>query len=156
MSVLKRFLPAWFAGPALDGPAVSVHDILAGQHRRVELQSPPRTAPGKTRVHLFAGHFESSAAAWHYCFYHTRHRPTALSNDLPNAYVDTAHIEVRFEDYQRRLAEILPPSPVAALLREMDNRNTLVIIAEPAFSGLPYALNDTPYLGYLGPLVIKN
>ena len=154
MSFMKRFLPIWFSGPEPDTPAISAVDILARQYRRVELTLPPRPGPGKKRIHLFAGDFASSAAAWHYCFYHTRDETEALAGDLPNAYLDTSFVEVRFEDFPRRLPEFLRPMEVADVITQMDGANTLVIISEPAFGDLAYALNDTPRLRYLGPMVV--
>ncbi len=156
MSFVKRLLPARFAGQTAGPAAVSVQDVLARQYRRVELNLPPRTAPGKLRIHLFAGEFETSAAAWHYCFYHTRGENEALARELPNAYVDTSHVEVRFDNYSRRLAEFLLPGDVARVENQMAGANTLVIIAEPAFGGLAYALNDTSCLRYLGPMVVTD
>lgn len=147
---MQRLFSAWSPGSAPD----SARDILAGQYRRVEPQLPPPTAPGKMRIHLFSGVFESSAAAWHYCYSHGPDRPEELTRDLPDAYIDTSHVEVRFEDFGRRLDEFLLPADVAAVVHQMDGANTLVIIAEPAFGGLAYALNDTPRLRYLGPMVV--
>lgn len=155
MSFIKRILPARFAGAAPERAAVSAKDILAQQHRRIERQSPPPTAPGKIRIHLFSGHFETSADAWLYCFDQTPDIPAPLVQDLPHAYIDMSEVEVRFEDYATRLGEFLLPGSVAQLVAKMDGGNTLVIIAEPAFAGLAYALHHTPKLQYLGPMVVE-
>ncbi len=107
------------------------------------------------RIHLFAGDFASQGAAWHYCFYQEHNRPEDITRDLPNAYIDTSHVEARYGDFEARLEEFLLPGDVADVVSRMKGANTLVIIAEPAFGGIAYALNDTPRLRYLGPLVVN-
>ena len=143
------------AGAEVGTSSDAVMAILAGQRRRVEPQLPPETAPGKMRIHLFAGDFASQGAAWHYCFYQEHNRPEDITRDLPDAYIDTAHVEARYADFEARLDEFLLPGDVADVVKRMNGANTLVIIAEPAFGGIAYALNDTPRLRYLGPLVVN-
>lgn len=106
------------------------------------------------RIHLFSGDFVNYESAWHYCFYTEANRPQDLTRDLPNAYIDTDFVEVRHGDYEDRLDEFLYNDDVADVIARMAGANTLVIIAEPAFSDLAYALNDTPRLRYIGPLVV--
>lgn len=142
------------AGAEVGTSAETVLAMLAGQQRRVEPSLPPETAPGKMRIHLFAGDFASQGAAWHYCFYQEHNRPEDITRDLPNAYIDTAHVEARYGDFEARLDEFLLPGDVADVVSRMNGANTLVIVAEPAFGGIAYALNDTPRLRYLGPLVV--
>lgn len=155
MSFLKRLWPARPVGTEVGSPANMVLAVLAGQRRRVEPSLPPPTAPGKMRIHLFAGDFASQGAAWHYCFYQDNNRPEDITRDLPDAYIDTTHVEARYGDYEARLDEFLLPGDVADVVSRMAGANTLVIIAEPAFGGIAYALNDTPRLRYLGPLVVN-
>ena len=152
---MRRFLPAWFAGAGVGSRADTVLALLAGQRRRIEPSLPPATAPGKMRIHLFAGDFANQGAAWHYCFYQAHNRPEDLIRDMPNAYIDTAHVEACYQDFEARLDEFLLPGDVADIISRMAGANTLVIIAEPAFGGLAYALNDTPRLRYMGPLVVN-
>jgi len=129
-------------------------DVLTSNRRRVEPTLPPPTGPGKMRIHLFSGDFASKDTAQHYCFYTENNRPEDLTRELPDAYIDTAHVEVQFNAARTRLEEFLLPADVARYIKQMDGANTLVIIAEPAFGDLAYALNDTTRLHYLGPLVV--
>jgi hypothetical protein len=154
MSFIKRFLPPWKTGAASSGTGLSVIERLGANRRRVEPTLPPATGPGKMRIHLFAGDFASKETADHYCFYVENNRPEDLTRDLPDAYIDTTHVEVQYNAARARLEEFLLPADVARILKQMDGANTLVIIAEPAFGGLAYALNDTTRLRYLGPLVV--
>lgn len=130
-------------------------DLLASRQRRIEPQLPPATSKGKMRIHLFAGQFATVEAAQHYCFYSENNRPEDLTRELPDAYIDTDHVEVCFDDHVARLASFLLPADAAAVSRKIGTDNTMVIIAEPAFGGLAYALYDTPRLRYLGPLVVS-
>lgn len=123
-------------------------------------KSPPKAQlgaplpPDKSRVHFFAGNFADRDAARHYCFYSERNVPEDLTRELPNAFIDIAHVEVVFEGHRERLSEFLDVDAVETMLREIDHKNTMIMIAEPAFGGFPYALNDTSVLTYLGPLVV--
>lgn len=154
MSIFKRLIPSALVGRTADRGAPSVLDLLASHRRRVEPTLPPPTGPGKMRIHLFAGDFASHEAAWHYCFFTEQNRPEDLTRELPDAYIDTKYVEMQFARAMERLEEFLLPADVATVIRKMDGANTLVIIAEPAFAGLAYALYDTPRLRYLGPMVV--
>ena len=155
MSLLKRFLPSFRPVSAAGPSPALVRDMLDSQRRRVEPQLPPPTPYGKQRIHLFAGHFATEALARFYCFHDDGDRPAELMRDLPDAYIDPTHVEVCYENSLNRLSAFLLPADAAAMHRRMGDSNTLVIIAEPAFAGLAYALNDTSRLTYLGPLVVK-
>lgn len=155
MSLLKRFIPSLRPVPAAGLSPAVVRRMLASQPRRVEPLLPPPTPYGKLRIHLFAGNFANADMARYYCFQADGDRPADLMRELPDAYIDTTHVEVCFQDSLNRLSVFLLPADAAAMQRKMGDNNTLVIIAEPAFAGLAYALNDTTRLTYLGPLVIK-
>lgn len=155
MSILKRLLPSFLTSSEKGQTSVSVLELLASKRRRTEPQLPPPTPFGKMRIHLFAGSFASEDAARHYCYYTEKNRPEDLTRELPDAYIDTAHVEVCYDDSLNRLSSFLLPADAAAMHRKMGENNTLVIIAEPAFAGLAYALNHTQRLQYLGPLVVR-
>lgn len=155
MSLLTRLLPSFLTPSGHQQPTLSVLDILASKRRRTEPQLPPPTSFGKMRIHLFAGGFASEDAARHYCYYTENNRPEDLTRELPDAYIDTAHVEVCYNDALNRLSSFLLPADASAMHAKMGDKNTLVIIAEPAFAGLAYALNDTARLTYLGPLVVR-
>ncbi|MEJ6397437.1 hypothetical protein [Yoonia sp. 208BN28-4] len=115
----------------------------------------PRALPGgKGRIHFLAGDFRDEAAARAYCYDAIGDLPEALTRDQPEAFIDTDHVEVSFGTHRDRLSEFLDDDTVAGLLDEIDGQNTLIIVAEPAFGGLPYTLQDTEILTYLGPQVV--
>jgi hypothetical protein len=119
-------------------------------------EAAPPVPEGKMRLHLFCGHFFSEAEAEAYCYDAPDHNhPEPLTRDLPGAYIDPAFVEIGFAaDIPNRLAEFFDPDGVAERLVEIGNCNTLVMIAEDAFGGFPYSLNNTPVLAYLGAFVV--
>lgn len=115
----------------------------------------PKALPhGKGRIHLLAGDFRDEDTARAYCYDAQGDLPEALTRDQPGAFIDTTHVEVSFGTHAERLSEFLDDDIVGHLLEEIDGQNTLIIIAEPAFGGLPYTLEDTDILTYLGPQVV--
>ncbi|MCF2871002.1 hypothetical protein L0664_07985 [Octadecabacter sp. G9-8] len=112
--------------------------------------TPPPTNPN--RVHIFHGTFASELEATDYCLTPVgRNKPEPLTRDLPDAMIDTSEVEIIFG--QARIAAATPmftPNP-NGLLRDIGTDNTVIMIADAAFGGLPYTLNDTPCLRYAGP-----
>jgi len=102
------------------------------------------------RVHLFYGSFASELEATDYCITPLgRNKPEPLTRDLPDATIDTTEVEIIFG--ASRIAAAVPMfSPNNGLIGQIGAHNTVVIIAEAAFFGLPYTLNDTPVLTYAG------
>ena len=122
----------------------------------------PATAPppqvGSDRLHLFSGHFRSEETAMSYC-YDTPddNHPEPLTRDLADAYIDTNFVEVAFGGRaQHALHLILPANEIDAMNDRRGEDNTLVMISEAAFGGLPYTLNDMPTLRYLGAFTISS
>lgn len=119
-----------------------------------ETATPPPTNPN--RVHIFHGTFGSELEATDYCLTPiARNKPEPLTRDLPDAMIITSEVEIIFGT--ARIGSALPmlSGPVSDLFREMGDDNTIVMIAEAAFGGLPYTLNDTPKLRYAGPFEVK-
>lgn len=115
---------------------------------------PPPANPD--RVHIFHGTFASELEATEYCLTPMgRNKPEPLTRDLPDAMIDTSEVEIIFGG-PRIIGAVpmLSPNP-DALLREIGTDNTVIMIAEAAFGGLPYTLNDTPNLRYAGPYTAR-
>jgi len=156
MSVFHRMLASIGIASVPAAPASNVKDLLKAQPRRPQLNLPPPTAEGLIRVHLFTGYFASLQTAKHYCHYTEDDRPEDIVRDLPHAAFDVSFIEIVFQHIETRLRTILPPADLGEVTDKIGAANTLIIIAEPAFGGLAYALHDTTRLDYLGPFVVKN
>lgn len=112
---------------------------------------PQKGAPQSNRVHIFHGTFATELNATRYCLdAPSRNEPEPLARDLPDATIDTAEVEIIFG--QDRIAVAVPmfATNPQALLDQIGTDNTIIMIAEAAFMGLPYALNDTPALRYAG------
>ncbi|MEO9864927.1 MAG: hypothetical protein ABJM61_06405 [Yoonia sp.] len=149
MSLFRRLLPVVFSGTGLP---VGLGFLRRDRSRQPKLGKP--LPADKSRVHFFAGNFASKDAARHYCFHSERNVPEDLTRELPDAFIDIAHVEVVFGGHRERLSDFLDMDGVETLLREIDHKNTLVMIAEQAFGGFPYALNDTSVLHYIGDKVV--
>ncbi|MFB1026180.1 MAG: hypothetical protein QMC33_12875 [Octadecabacter sp.] len=103
------------------------------------------------RVHVFHGTFVSELAATSYCFdAPSRNEPEPLTRDLPDAMIDTTEVEIIFGTARIGSAVPMLTQYTEDLFNEIGSDNTLVLIAEAAFGGLPYSLNDTPVLRYAG------
>ncbi len=120
--------------------------LLRPVHDLSDSAVPPPANPN--RLHVFAGSFGMELEATDYCLTPLgKNQPEPLTRDLPDAMIDTSEVEIIFGE--TRIVSALPmlqPRP------EVGGANTLVLIAEAAFGGLPYTLNDTPKLRYLGPV----
>ena len=116
---------------------------------------PPKApGPDRLRLHLFSADFANAAEAEAFAFAGDEDRPTALNRSLTGAMIDTAEVEVVHGDIDTRLAEFLDPGEADDILLRMAGDNTLIIVTEHAFGGLPYDLNDTDRLTYLGPTLV--
>ena len=100
------------------------------------------------RLHVFAGTFRSELEATDYCLTPMgKNQPEPLTRDLADAMIDTAEVEIVFGE-----ARILAALPMMTPRPDVGAANTLILIAEVAFGGLPYSLGDTPKLRYFGPV----
>ncbi len=83
--------------------------------------------------------------------------PEPLTRDLPDAFVDTNFVEVAYGDrVPFALRMIIPAADLDGMADRLGANNTLVMISESAFGGMPYSLNDTPTLRYLGAFTISS
>ena len=127
---------------------------VMGKKEKSDTAPPPPTQPD--RVHIFHGTFASELAATDYCLTPLgRNQPEPLTRDLPDAMVDTAEVEIIFGAARISAAvPMLSPDP-DGLLRQIGADNTVIMLSEAAFGGLPYTLNDTPKLRYAGPYTAR-
>lgn len=118
--------------------------------RAMETTQRPNRA-NANRVHVFHGDFTSEIEATDYCLTPMgRNKPEPLTHDLPDATIDTNEVEILYG--VKRIGAAIPmltPHP-DGLYQQIGTSNTLVLISEAAFHGLPYTLNDTPMLRYAG------
>lgn len=104
------------------------------------------------RFHLFCGTFPSELDATAHCLdAQGPNAPEPLTRDLPDAMIDTSMVEIIYGTRVDAAVQMLDPSGAANLTHRIGTANTLLLIPERAFGGLPYTLNDTPVLQYLGP-----
>ena len=107
------------------------------------------------RLHLFGAHFDSLADARAFCYATAGPElPVALTRELEGAFIDTDEVEVVHGEIAARLAEFLTPNEADDIILRLADDNTLIILTENAFGGLPYDLNDTDHLTYLGPQIV--
>ena len=122
--------------------------------RAEEPEPPPPTPPGRMRLHLFGANFETDAEAIAFCTGEET-RPSALNRQLDGAFIDPAQVEVIREPIVARLAEFLTPDEADDVLLRLSGDDTLIVLTEEAFGGLPYTLDDTADLTYLGTLMVR-
>jgi len=112
---------------------------------------PPRDPAMANRLHIFHGTFTTELEATDYCLCAPgRNQPEPLTRDLPGATIDVNEVEIIFGAARIKGALSMLTSDPDALQRTIGDDNTLILIAEAAFFGLPYTLNDTPCLRYAG------
>lgn len=118
-------------------------------------QQPSRSHAN--RVHVFHGKFASELDATSYCLDAPgKNEPEPLTRDLPDAIIDTPEVEIIFGT--DRIDAAIPmltnkPDTLSNFVAS-SNSNTLILIAEATFGGLPYTLNDTPVLRYAGAFTV--
>lgn len=115
----------------------------------LETQQPDRA--NADRLHVFHGTFASELEATDYCLSPIgRNKPEPLTRDLPDATINTAEVEIIFG--AERIGDAIPmlTQTPDGLYRLVGTDNTMILIGEAAFYGLPYTLNDTPKLRYAG------
>ncbi|MFZ3582984.1 hypothetical protein ACOI1H_12525 [Loktanella sp. DJP18] len=118
-------------------------------------QAPVHLDPEHLQLHLFSANFPSQAEADAFCTApRGTDQPSRLTQELDGAFIDEAEVEVVHGDIQSRLLEFLSGDEVDDVLLRLAGDDTLIIITENAFHDLPYTLDDTAHLTYLGHIVV--
>lgn len=129
---------------------------LLGPMRKQAPDTAPPPPANPDQVHIFHGTFASELEATDYCLTPMgRNKPEPLTRDLPGATIITSEVEIIFGPERINAALPMLKGPVDALFNEIGHENTIVMIAEAAFGGLHYTLNDTPKLRYAGPFEVR-
>ncbi len=122
---------------------------LEQPHRPVHLEE------GNLQLHLFGANFDSQEQAETFCSAPSgTDLPSQLTQELDGAFIDEAEVEVVRGDIQRRLLEFLSTEEADDVLLRLAGDDTLIIITENAFNEMPYTLDDTAHLTYLGHIVV--
>ena len=118
--------------------------------------TPPDALPeGKMRLHLFGATFDSQDAADRFCYEVPQpDYPEQLTRELEGAFIDTAQVEVICGPVLPRLLEFLDDEEADDIMLRLGADNSLIIITELAFGGMPYSLDDTDTLTYLGAIMV--
>ncbi len=134
---------------------LSVRLIPSEPIRRAAPSPAKPTAPDQLRLHLFGADFDSAEAAHRFCYIAPGpDLPVDLTRELTGAFIDTDEVEMIHDDIFPRLCEFLPEAEADDIMLRLAGDNTLILITEHAFGGLPYDLDDTDRLTYLGPQVV--
>ncbi len=130
--------------------------IIPSESNRVaQPQEPVHQTRGELQLHLFAGNFPSQTAADAFCAAPPGiDQPSRLTVELDGAFIDEAEVEVIHGDIQTRLLEFLTGDETDDILLRLAGDSTLILITENAFHDLPYTLDDTPHLTYLGHIIV--
>jgi hypothetical protein len=126
-----------------------IHDIVLGAD---DPQTPAPPADGMARLYVFHGTFETEDDALAYCYdAPDANHPEPLTRDLPDAFINTVYVEVLWgETNDPALHFYFPQDTADQIAGATAASNTIVLIAEEAFGGYDFALNDTERLTYLG------
>ena len=135
--------------------AMSILNRILQYFRATPQPQQPSVLPdGQLRIHLLCGDFDSSDAAYAYCFASAGDAPEQLTVDQPGAFIDTGFVEVVYQNPTARLTEFLSDSDAERIVHQMRGAKTLVIISEDAFGGFPYVLTSNDRLHYIGPEIM--
>ena len=129
--------------------------LIPSERTRYAEPEPPETTPqGTLRLHLFGANFDSEAEALAFCT-GTDAAPSALNRQLTDAFVDGSQVEVIYAPVAPRLSEFLTDEERDDVELRLAGDNTLILLTELAFGGLPYTLDDTADMTYLGELIVR-
>ncbi len=130
--------------------------LIPSEPLRLTTKTAPKpTAPDQLRLHLFGADFGSAEEAHRFCYIAPGpDLPVDLTRELTGAFIDTDEVEMIHGDILPRLCEFLSEAEADDILLRLSGDNTLILITENAFGGLPYDLDDTDRLTYLGPQIV--
>lgn len=127
----------------------------SGTNRVPQPQPPEPTPPGKLRLHLFGATFADQGVADRFCYEVPQpDYPEPLTRELDGAFINTEQVEVVCGPVLPRLQEFLSAGEADDIMLRLGADNSLIIITELAFGGMPYTLDDTDTLTYLGAIMV--
>ncbi|MBS1301079.1 hypothetical protein [Loktanella sp. SALINAS62] len=131
--------------------------LIPSESNRLEQPSRAKPAPdGQMRLHLFGANFEHEADAIGFCTQPPgTDLPSPLTVQLDGAFVDHAEVEVVHGAIKQRLDTFLEDEDTDDVLLRLAGDNTLIILTERAFCGMPFSLDDTQDLTYLGDIMVR-
>jgi len=126
-----------------------------GSTRTPQPTPPNPTAPGRLRLHLFGATFPDQGSADRFCYEVPQpDYPEQLTRELDGAFIDAKQVEVICGAVLPRLHEFLSTDEADDIMLRLGADNSLIIIPELALGGMPYSLDDTDTLTYLGAIVV--
>ncbi|MFY0635122.1 MAG: hypothetical protein JXQ91_15010 [Vannielia sp.] len=128
---------------------------LLGLASRPEAHRAAPLPAGTRRVHLFSGILGSEAEAMGYVMPPMEgpvsDAPAPLTIDLPEAFIDPAHVQMGHGSGAEPLLERVFAGEMLLDVRHITaGSDTVVVIDEAAMGGFPFVLDDTPRLTYHG------
>lgn len=104
------------------------------------------------RVHIFAGHFESEAEMFAYCFTPvTPNGPEQLNLDLFEASIDTSLIDAVYSDQVlERLSEYFGRKERRRIMGKLKPGEAVILVPMGAFQGMDFRLHSTEKLRLIG------
>ena len=115
---------------------------------------PPPLPETQMRLHLFSARFYDAEAARRFAYTDEEDRPTPMNRELEGAFVNPDEVEVVHGQVRTRLLDFLDTPVADGIVKRMGRDNTLIMVTELAFGGLPYDLTDTRTLTYLGAILV--
>jgi hypothetical protein len=123
--------------------------------RQEQPHAPVHLNTGHLQLHLFGANFPSQAQADAFCTTPAgTNLPSKLTQELDGVFIDEAGVEVIHGDIQTRLLEFLSGEEADDFMLRLAGDDTLIMITKNAFHDLPYTLEDTTHLTYLGHVIV--
>ncbi|WP_386679593.1 hypothetical protein [Loktanella sp. R86503] len=131
--------------------------LIPSESTRLEQpHAPVHLDAAHLQLHLFGANFPSHSEAAAFCAPPPgSDLPSRLTQELDGAFIDENEVEVVHNDIQTRLLEFLPAQEADDIMLRLAGDDTLIIITENAFHDLPYNLDDTEHLTYLGHIIVE-
>lgn len=121
-----------------------------------EPRRPVHLPDNRLQLHLFGANFETQNDADTFCSAPPgTDLPSRLTQELDGAFIDEAEVEVIHDTILSRLLDFLSAEEADDIMLRLGGDNTLIIITENAFGDLPYTLDDTAHLTYLGHIIVQ-
>ncbi|WP_341223455.1 hypothetical protein [Loktanella salsilacus] len=130
--------------------------LIPSESTRLEQpHAPVHLDEAHLQLHLFGANFPSRSEADAFCTPPPgTDLPSRLTQELDGAFIDENEVEVVHGDILARLLEFMPSDEADDIMLRLAGDDTLIMITENAFHDLPYTVDDTEHLTYLGHLIV--